>query len=253
MADTLRILAIGGIDPSGGAGLGTDARMIQARGGTPLLVPASLTVQNSSGFHRLHPVPADLLAAMVAAAFDEAPVAAVKTGLLGTAAAVEQVAALLVDASASGVPIVVDPVLSASAGGLEADPGVIRAYLAALLPLATLATPNLPEAARLMGEGPRALLTCGVGAVLLKGGHQEGDPVEDRLLWSGGEVVLRHPRLAVGEVRGTGCALAAALACELGRGLDVETACRSAVAIMGRCLEVTSRREDGRAATLTVL
>jgi hydroxymethylpyrimidine/phosphomethylpyrimidine kinase len=163
------------------------------------------------------------------------------------------VADLLREDGRAGVPLVVDPVLSATAGGFEGNQDVIEAYLGALLPMAMVVTPNLPELARLSDVGSSALLARGAGAGLVKDGHGTGDTVEDRLLWSGGEVVLGHPRLEVGEVRGTGCALASALACELGRGRAVDEACRMAVATMGRCLALTPGRSDGGAATLFVV
>jgi hydroxymethylpyrimidine/phosphomethylpyrimidine kinase len=230
-----------------------DVRMLQARGATPLAVPACLTVQNRSGCRAVQPVSLDLLTAMVGAALDDGRTAAVKTGLLGSAAAVERVAALLRDVRAAGVPLVVDPVLSATAGGFEAAPDVVEAYLVALVPLATVVTPNLPELARLAGSNPASLLARGAEAVLVKGGHAHHDPVEDRLYTAAGELALRHPRLAVGEVRGTGCALASAVACELGGGAAVAEACRSAVAHLGRCLELTRPAARDGAAMLAVV
>jgi hydroxymethylpyrimidine/phosphomethylpyrimidine kinase len=207
-------------------------------------------VQDRSGFRELHQVDRPLLAAMIEAALDDGPVAAVKTGLLGAAGTVAAVTEQL-RARGRGAPVVVDPVLAATAGGLEVDADVVAAYVEALVPLATIVTPNRPEVARLGGE-PQALLALGAAAVLIKGGHGAGDIVEDRLLTADGETVIDHPRLAVGEVRGTGCALASALACELGRGAAIDEACRSAVAVMSRCLEITPPAADGGPSILVV-
>lgn len=252
MTERPRVLAIGGIDPTGGAGLATDVRMIQARGGLAVAVPACLTVQGRTGLEALEVVSPDLFAAMVGAAIDSGLPSAIKTGLLGDAGVVERVASVLQAPCAAGVPLVVDPVLSVSAGGFAATEAVVEAYLRHLVPLACVVTPNLPEASRLAPEGPESLLSRGCGAVLVTGGHASGDVVEDRLLTSDGEVVLRHPRLAVGVVRGTGCALASALAFGLGHGLEIEDASREAVSALARCLEQTPRSDDDDPAMLVI-
>ena len=252
MTQSPRILAIGGVDPSGGAGLACDARMIQARGAIPAVVPAVLTVQSNAAFHAWHAVDGDLFASMVHAALEDGHVGAVKTGLLADAATVRRVAELLRGVVAEGVALVVDPVLGATARGLDSGLDVIDAYLGELLPLATIVTPNIPEAQRLAGGDSARLLATQVGAVLIKGGHGGGDVIEDRLSTSSGEVVLRHPRIDVGEVRGTGCALASAIACELAHGAGVEEACRRAVRHMTRCLERTTPAVGGGSAMLAI-
>jgi len=247
-----RVLAIGGIDPTGGAGLTADVRMISARGGEVMAVPACLTVQGPAGLEALEAVQPTLLREMCEAALKERRPTAIKTGLLGTSDVVERVADLLQAPCEAGVPLVVDPVLSVTAGGFSAADALVEAYLRRLLPLAAVVTPNLPEASRLAPDGPESLLSAGCGAVLVKGGHADGDAVEDRLWTVEGETVIRHPRLDVGEVRGTGCALAAALACGLGAGMTVEQASREAVSALARYLERTPRSASGAAAILTI-
>ena len=226
--------------------------MIQARSGVALAVPACLTVQNRSRFDAVQPVSADLFSAMVRAALEDGAVSAIKTGLLGDAAVVEHVAELLREPCDAGVPLVVDPVLAATVGGFAPGDELVEAYLRCLVPLASVVTPNLPEMERLAEQGPQALLALGSAAVLVKGGHGDGDVVEDRLHSQSGEVVFRHPRLAVGPVRGTGCALASAVACGLGAGLGIEEACRGAVATLTRCLGLTSASVDGGPALLAI-
>jgi hydroxymethylpyrimidine/phosphomethylpyrimidine kinase len=185
---------------------------------------------------RVEPVADDLLRAALRAAFDDGPVHAIKTGLLASAAQVEAVAACLGDLAADA-PLVVDPVLSATAGGYEAGSAVAAAYRKALAPRATVFTPNDPElAAVLAGEPVDALLRDGCSAVLHKGGHGDGDMAVDRLHGVGGERCWQHRRLPVGAVHGTGCALASSIAAWLARGLAIDAACDRAVAWLQRCL-----------------
>ena len=227
--------------------------MIHARGGVPLAVPACLTVQNRFGVRSVQRTAADLLAAMTAAALEDGPVHAVKVGMLADSAAVEEVTGLLEPLRQRGVPIVVDPVFSATAGGWEAQQELIVAYRQHLAPRATVLTPNIPELELLAGGDPASVLASGCDSLLVKGGHGVGTVVEDRLWTGSGEVVFRHPRLDLGPVHGTGCALASALACSLGAGLSVEDACRIAITTVGRCLAATTPAADGAAAPLAVV
>jgi hydroxymethylpyrimidine/phosphomethylpyrimidine kinase len=152
-----------------------------------------------------------------------------------------------------GVPIVVDPVLGATAGGWYASDRLLDVYRNALAPLADLLTPNLEEIERLAPAGPRELLDRGCRAVLVKGGHAAEDPVEDRLWALAGDSVFRHPRLDVGPVHGTGCALATAIACGLARGDGVEVATRAGVTVLHRCLVATTRGRDGHPVPLAIV
>lgn len=232
---TLRVLVLGGLDPGGGAGLTADARALEHHGALALPVATALTVQNRRGFRRADPVPGPALAAALAAALDDGPVHAVKVGLLCDPAQVEAVASAL--AAARAGPVVVDPVLSATAGGYAPPPGLAAACRSALVPLATVCTPNLPEAAALCGDRPPgALLEDGCGAVLLKGGHGEGAMLVDRLLLPDGTREFAHARLPVGAVHGTGCALASSIAARLAAGAAVSEACGLAIGWLGRCL-----------------
>ena len=147
--------------------------------------------------------------------------------------------------------MVVDPVFGATAGGWRADPEWPSAYREHLLPLRPVLTPNLPELELLGGSAP-ALLTDGCRAVLLKGGHGNGDRATDVLFTEQGEVSSHHDRLDIGEVHGTGCALATSLACRLPR-MELEAACGEAITHVQRCLLAAIPSEDGLPAHLAIV
>ncbi len=225
-----RIVVLGGLDPSGGAGLTLDARVLSVHGCVALPVAAALTVQNRRGLSRLEPVAAALVLEQLQAALGDGDVAAIKTGLIGSADLVEGLAAAL-PRLAKGIPLVVDPVLSATAGGYEAGPELARAYREALAPLACVFTPNLPEAGAILSQldGPAGLIARGCQGVLQKGGHGAAAMLEDQYWDRHGVVRMEHPALSIGSVRGTGCALASALSAFLARGLEPAAAARRAV------------------------
>jgi hydroxymethylpyrimidine/phosphomethylpyrimidine kinase len=135
---------------------------------------------------------------------------------------------------AGGVPVVVDPVMVSTSGAVLLDPGAVETLKKQLLPLATLVTPNLPEAKRLtgiLGTAPRdirlaaaRLREMGAKAVLIKGGHSTRSTIDDLLVWDLGEDVLAFPRIKTRHTHGTGCTLAAAIACGLGQGLSLPLA-----------------------------
>jgi len=222
-----RVLLLGGLDPCGGAGITADATVVAIHGAQPLPIAVVLTAQNRHGFQALDPVPGAAWQRALRAALADGEVHAVKVGLLGRTETVAAVAEALT-ALRGRAPIVVDPVLSATAGGFEAPAALAEAYRSQLLPLASVLTPNRPEALFLYGPRPEVALALGCGFVLEKGGHGEGAFVEDRLHGLAGETRFRRPRLPVGSVHGTGCALASALATRLAQGCDVASACAMA-------------------------
>ena len=235
-----RVLVIGGLDPSGGAGITADARTLLAHGCDALPVAAALTVQNRRGMQKVECVDASLVRDQIRAAVDDGGVLAVKTGLLGSAAMVERVAEWLARACPE-VPLVVDPVLSATAGGYDAGRSVVEAYRHVLAPRARVFTPNLPELAAVAARGGAdALLQDGCDSVLVKGGHGDGEELVDTLFENGATRRFAHTRLPVGPVHGTGCALASAIAAQLAHGQSVEHACESAIAWLQRCLALLS-------------
>lgn len=231
-----RVLAIGGSDSSVRAGLQMDLRTIAAHGCDGLSVVTAVTAQGSRGVSAVHVVPPEIVTAQIAAVLADDDVDAIKVGMLATAATVEAVARAL--APLSSTPIVVDPVLAASSGEALLDEGGIAPLLEKLFPLAALVTPNLPEAARLTGlplstdEERVAAARRFVGpitAVLLKGGHGDGDELVDLLVDGDRVERFAHPRQPRG-MRGTGCALASAVAARLGSGEELDEAVRAALA-----------------------
>lgn len=230
-----RVLAIGGSDTSGRAGLQMDLRTIAAHGCYGLSVVTAVTAQGARGVTAVHVVPPEIVAAQIEAVLVRDEADAIKVGMLGNAATVEAVVRAL--APLSSTPIVVDPVLAASSGEALLSDDAIAPLLERLFPLAALATPNLPEAARLTGlradtdeerVAAARRLAGPITAVLLKGGHGTGDELVDLLL--DGETIDRfaHPRQPR-TMRGTGCALAAAAACRLARGEKLLDAVRGGI------------------------
>ena len=236
MSEHPAVLVIAGSDSSGGAGVTRDIRVLTECGIDALCAVTAVTSQTHSRTGRIHHIPATLVAEQIAAAFESRAIHALKIGMLGTAATVEAVAASLPD---SAPPIVMDPVLVASSGGVLLDDSGIEAMRQLLLPRTTLFTPNIPEAATLLGEPPaedvstllqqaQRLLQLGPRAVLLKGGHAEGEEAVDVLVWGNGDsLLLASPRVTL-QKRGTGCALASAAAAALARGATTNDACRAA-------------------------
>ena len=249
---TPRVLVVGGLDPAGGAGISADARVAQVLGALALPVATSLTVQNRRGMQACAPVERSTVTACLRAAIDDGELHAVKTGLFADAATVDAVAELIAPLRRAGVPLVVDPVLAATAGGWQGAASLVAALRERLLPLATVVTPNLPELERLANGDAGALRRLGP-AVLLKGGHAGAATLVDRLLADGDDVEFHHPRLDRGPVHGTGCALATSLACRLARGASLEAACGGAIAQVQACLRATPPSGDGCAEPLVIV
>jgi hydroxymethylpyrimidine/phosphomethylpyrimidine kinase len=248
-ADPPVALTIAGSDSGSGAGIQADIKAMGALGVFAVTAITAVTAQNTAEVRQVYRLPTAMVAAQIDTVLDDLPVAAVKTGLLGTAAVVEHVASL---ASSGRLPrLVVDPVVVASTGRpLLADDG-IEAYRRHLLPSALMVTPNLWEAALLAGvpaadvddieamaDVARRIHRLGPSWVLVKGGHLPGvdpttggpgpDDVAD-VLFDGHEVtVLVCPRVETANTHGTGCSLSAAIAAGLARGADVPTATRAA-------------------------
>jgi hydroxymethylpyrimidine/phosphomethylpyrimidine kinase len=231
------VLVIAGSDSSGGAGIVRDLRALADFGVEALCAITAVTAQTHEHVLSVHHVPQEIVRAQIHSALESRPIAAIKIGMLGTRETVNAVADCLT--RQASIPLVLDPVLLSSSGGVLLDEGGRQAMRARLFPLAMLLTPNIPEAASLCGTAPatspealiaqaRTLRAAGVRAVLLKGGHAEGDEAADLLLTEQDEPKwLSSPRLD-SRCRGTGCALASAIAAGLATGASVEPACRSA-------------------------
>ncbi len=223
-----RVLVIGGSDSSGGAGIQADIKTVTVLGGYAASAITAVTVQDTRAIHAIHPIPPDLVVAQARAALDDIGVDAIKTGMLGSRAVVEALADLLAGTAA---PIVVDPVMAATTGAVLLEADAIEAMRGRLIPLASLLTPNAPEAERLTGfkvaatddlrRAGEALLAMGARAVLMKGGHVGGESVIDVLMSPAGETFFTSERIATRHSHGTGCTLASACAAGLAQGLDL--------------------------------
>ncbi len=231
-------LTIAGSDSSGGAGIQADLKTFAAHQVYGASVIVALTAQNTTGVSAIHAVPADFVTAQMDAVFSDLDVAAVKIGMLATAELIETVAAGLTRHQARN--IVLDPVMVAASGARLLEASAIAAIRERLFPLATLVTPNLPEAAALLGTGPAEtddaideqadrLAALGVANVLIKGGHGAGETSADLLLLTGGaRQRFSAPRIASRNTHGTGCTLSSAIAAGLAQGLGLPDAVAAA-------------------------
>ena len=219
-----RVLVIAGSDSGGGAGIQADIKTITMLGGHATTAITAITAQNTLGVTAVHPVPAEMILAQIDAVVSDIGVDSVKIGMIGGAFAAEQVAKRLeaLRAEQPDLPIVFDPVMVATSGSELADDATIAAF-GQLMDLATIATPNLPELARLSGqEDPVAAALGLVGdhgcAVLIKGGHEEGDALADALIETDNMTSWQGQRIDTTSTHGTGCTMASAIATFLGRG-----------------------------------
>ncbi len=228
-----RVLVVAGSDSGGGAGIQADIKAVTALGGFAATALTALTAQNTQGVFGVHPVPVAFIRQQIQVVMEDIGADVIKTGMLGDVATIEAVCAALAD-YAPGVPVVLDPVMVAKGGhALLADDavGVLRRRL---LPLARVITPNLPEAEALSGVrianvedmkvAAQILLSLGVPAVLLKGGHLEGDALTDLLATPEGIEAFESQRIQTRHTHGTGCTTASAVAAGLAQGLSLRDA-----------------------------
>ncbi|QWG16981.1 bifunctional hydroxymethylpyrimidine kinase/phosphomethylpyrimidine kinase [Bradyrhizobium sediminis] len=243
-------LTIAGSDSSGGAGIQADLKSFAALGVYGASVITALTAQNTRGVTGIHQVPADFVTAQIDAVFDDLEVRAVKIGMVAELAVIDAIAAGLKKWSPQH--IVLDPVMVATSGDRLLAADAIEGLRTKLIPLASLITPNLPEAAALLNEPPaageaaiesqgRRLLAMGCPAVLIKGGHGQGAESIDYLVRNSGVIALAAPRIATGNTHGTGCSLSSAIAAGLAKGEDLETAVRNAKAWVSAAIAAADR------------
>ena len=248
------ILTIAGSDSGGGAGIQADLKAISAKGAYGLSVITALTAQNTKAVTAIHDVPSSMIRAQLDAVFDDIQIDAVKIGMLSRPEAIETVAERLRHYRAH--PIVLDPVMVAKSGDALLQPDAVQALIDHLLPLATVITPNLPEAGVLLGrEGPGDveamrvaagdLRALGPKAVFLKGGHlPDGDAIdifEDVI----GRREFRAKRVATRNTHGTGCTLSATIAALLGRGMELSAAAEKAKADVAEMIAAADRLDVG--------
>ncbi|MBZ9798774.1 hydroxymethylpyrimidine/phosphomethylpyrimidine kinase [Mesorhizobium sp. ES1-4] len=237
MAMTPHVLIVAGSDSSGGAGIARDVETVAAFGLRSCLAVTAATVQTHTAVEHIEHMPPEIIAAQMRAAFAANAVAAVKIGMLGTAAAIDAVGSVL--ASNRQVPVVLDPVLASTSGRMLLEDGAIDALRGDLMPICRLVIPNLIELARLTGSAPapdeeiaqlqgEELSRTVRSAVLVKGGHAEGPQAIDLLVQPERPVVrLEGPRLQRG-MRGTGCMLSSAITASLAQGASLEASVRNA-------------------------
>ncbi|MBK9266925.1 MAG: bifunctional hydroxymethylpyrimidine kinase/phosphomethylpyrimidine kinase [Polyangiaceae bacterium] len=228
-----RVLIVAGSDSGGGAGIQADLKTVTALGAFGATAITALTAQNTRGVLGVFPIPPDFIAQQMDVVLEDIGADAIKTGMLHSAAVIAAVASSY-ERNARGVPLVVDPVMVAKGGASLLLPEARKALVTRLLPLATLITPNLPEAEVLTGQTIRSvdgmrraaakLLTMGPTAVLVKGGHLEGPCVVDVLLTHAGEHSFEDDRILSTSTHGTGCTLASAIAAGIAQGLDLAAA-----------------------------
>lgn len=236
-----RVLSIAGSDSGGGAGIQADLKTFCAHGVYGMTVVTAVTAQNTRGVSAVHAVPPEIVSAQIEAVLCDIGADAIKIGMLADSSVVRTVARSLsryLETSERGCPIVLDPVMIAKSGAILLQEDAVSALVEELLPLATVITPNLPEAEALDGsEAPthedrvglaRRLAELGP-AVLLKGGHAAGDRVVDILSSAGIEETFSHPRLSTRSTHGTGCTLSSALAARLAAGDGLRDAASGAI------------------------
>lgn len=247
MVAPARVLAIGGSDSGGGAGIQADIKTIAALGGYAATAVTAVTAQDTHRVHEVLAVAPALVARQAALVMDDIGADAVKTGMLGDAATIEAVCDVLA-ARAVGLPLVVDPVLRATGGGpallADAALGTLRTRL---VPMTSVITPNLSEAAALTGlavdnldgmaAAARALREMGARAVLVTGGHLEGDTLTDLLMDASGFETFSAPRIETPHTHGTGCTLASAIATGLAQGMTLRDAVVRARAYVRAAIE----------------
>lgn len=227
-------LSVAGSDSCGGAGIQADLKTFSAWNVEGATVLTAITAQNTCGVDAVQALDAGLVEAQLNAVFADLPIAAAKTGMLANAEIIVKVAEFMTQHPR--VALVIDPVMVATSGARLLDPEAERTLVSRLLPLATLVTPNLPEASVLTGlaeDAPaekmaEAILRSGCRSVLIKGGHDTGREIADLLVTAEGTQRFTHRRIDR-RVHGTGCALSAAITASLALGKTLEQSVADAI------------------------
>lgn len=231
-----RVLIVAGSDSGGGAGIQADIKTVSALGGYAATAITAVTAQNTQGVFGIHDIPADFVALQMRLVLDDIGADCIKIGMLHRPDIVAAVCDVL-EGPARGIPIVVDPVMVAKGGDALLSAEAMGAVTSRLIPLAALATPNLPEAAALSGlddsadvaKLAAAVLALGPAAVLVKGGHGLGPTIVDLLVGrEHAPLRFESERIETRHTHGTGCTLASAVATGLAQGLDLPSAVRRA-------------------------
>ena len=247
-----RVLSIAGSDSSGGAGIQADIKTITMLGGYAMTAITAVTAQNTKGVTAVRMLPPDFITAQIEACVEDIGVDAIKIGMIGSAANASAIAHTL---SASDVPVIFDPVMIATSGSVLADADTIAAF-GTLMTRCRVVTPNLPELEALtsvvcdtdqaIAEAAEKLIEQYGCAVLVKGGHAEGNIVTDRLFDPAGRYAsFADPRIETRHTHGTGCTLSAALATMVGYRLPLEHSVRMARQFTRNAIEKAPRYGSG--------
>jgi hydroxymethylpyrimidine/phosphomethylpyrimidine kinase len=249
-----RCLTIAGSDSGGGAGIQADLKTFSAFGVYGASAITAITAQNTVGVRAVHEIPAEIVAAQIDAVLDDIGADAAKTGMLSSAPIIEAVADRL--RARSFAPLVVDPVMVAKSGDALLRPEAVRALVELLLPMATVVTPNAPEATVLSGidvhdaasarEAARRIHALGPALVIVKGGHLDGESSDDLLFDGLSFEILSGRRIDTPHTHGTGCTFSAAIAALLARGLEPPAAAREARAFLQGAIENAEPLGAGR-------
>jgi hydroxymethylpyrimidine/phosphomethylpyrimidine kinase len=237
-----RVLVVAGSDSGGGAGIQADLKALMALGAYGTTAITALTAQNTREVRGILPVEPAFIVQQMETVLDDIGTDAVKTGMLHSAAVIDAVADVL-EARCADLPLVVDPVMVSASGHDLLEPDAVQTLTRRLPILASLMTPNVPEATKLTGmpiedlesmvHAAEMLRTMGPKGVLLKGGHLDlGETVRDVLVTDAGTEILESPKVNTRSTHGTGCTLASAIAASLAYGLDVVEAVKRARAYL---------------------
>jgi hydroxymethylpyrimidine/phosphomethylpyrimidine kinase len=236
-----RVLIVAGSDSGGGAGIQADIKTVTALGGYAATAVTALTAQNTQGVFGVVPIDPAFIRQQMAVVLDDIGADAIKTGMLHDAAVIDAVSDVL-EGLEDRIPIVVDPVMVAQSGASLLESEAVQTLSMRLVRRATLLTPNVHEAERLTGLTIRSvvdmeqaagqIIAMGCQAVLLKGGHLDGDTVVDVLAREEEVVQVENPRIDTPHLHGTGCTLASAIATGLAQGLSLDAAYRRARAYL---------------------
>ena len=254
--DTTAIaLTIAGSDSSGGAGIQADLKAFSALGAYGASVITAITAQNTRSVTAVHEIPADMVFAQIRAVLDDLEVDAIKIGMLSSPKIIQTVCNALADFKRA---IVVDPVMVAKSGDILLQQTAVESLKSDLLPLASLITPNLPEAAQLLGCGMatdqasmlaqgQALLELGAGAVLMKGGHGSGSECIDLLVTRSDSIEsYRAARIDTRNTHGTGCTLAASIAAFLANNLPLHESVKRAHSYLQASIKAADKLQIGQ-------
>ena len=256
MATTPIALTIAGSDSGGGAGIQADLKAFSALGVFGCSAISSLTAQNTLGVQGVYPIPPEFVQQQIHSVLSDLAVGAIKTGMLAQADIIAAVAASL--RAYAHIPLVLDPVMVATSGDRLLAADAVATLIRELLPLATIVTPNLHEAAVLLHTGVaqnldemqrqgEAILALGARAVLMKGGHAKGDAT-DLLVTASGIEAFSAPRINTNNTHGTGCTLASAIAAGLAKGLPLSDAVKQAKNYLHQALAAAEQLHIGNGA-----